>query len=111
MKTYNDFLAENNVEDLIHVQDLLNESYEMTEEDQERIDSIVEHILNESANGKGLDVILEEVIREGFLGSILGGLTGFALGSTIGKAVAKVLGVERGILYDLLTSIFVFRSL
>ena len=31
-------------------------------------------------------------------------LTGFALGKTVGKAIAKVLGIQKGALYDLLTS-------
>ena len=45
-----------------------------------------------------------ETIDEGLLGSILGGAAGFIAGPAIGKIIANALGVERGVLYDLLTS-------
>ena len=33
-----------------------------------------------------------------------GGLTGATIGPSIGKAICKALGIEKGLLYDLLTS-------
>jgi hypothetical protein len=45
-----------------------------------------------------------ETLDEGLLGSILGGAAGFIAGPAIGKIIANALGVERGVLYDLLTS-------
>lgn len=43
-------------------------------------------------------------LNEGILGGILGGLTGAAIGPTIGRAICKALGIERGLLYEFLTS-------
>lgn len=43
-------------------------------------------------------------VDEGVIGSLIGGLTGATIGPSIGKAICKALGIERGLLYDLLTS-------
>lgn len=43
-------------------------------------------------------------INEGFFGTLLGGLAGATLGATVMKAICKALGVEKGMIYDLLTS-------
>lgn len=43
-------------------------------------------------------------IDEGFFGTLFGGLAGATLGASVMKAVCKALGVEKGMLYDLLTS-------
>lgn len=43
-------------------------------------------------------------IDEGFFSSILGGLAGVTVGASIMKAVCKALGLEKGMMYDLLTS-------
>jgi uncharacterized membrane protein YeaQ/YmgE (transglycosylase-associated protein family) len=43
-------------------------------------------------------------IDEGVISSLVGGLTGATIGPSIGKAICKALGIERGLLYDLLTS-------
>lgn len=109
MKTYKDFLTENS-NDAIDIENILNEST-LTEEQQTAIDQAVERIMQEDANGKDLEIIMEEIVSEGLLGSILGGLTGFALGKAIGSAIAKVLGVQKGALYDLLTSRLVGAAL
>lgn len=45
-----------------------------------------------------------EELDEGILGSIIGGLSGFLVGPAIGKVVANALGIEKGIIYDMLTS-------
>ena len=103
MKTFKDYLTEDH-DDSIDIQNLLNESYDLTEEQETAIDNAVDRIMEEHNNGKDLEVIMEEIINEGILGSVLGGLTGFALGKSVGKAIAKVLGIQKGALYDLLTS-------
>lgn len=43
-------------------------------------------------------------IDEGFFSSLLGGVAGLTAGSAIMKAVCKCLGIEKGLLFDLLTS-------
>jgi len=103
MKTFKDYLTESHNES-VDIQNLLNESYDLTEEQETAIDNAVDRIMEEHNNGKDLEVIMEEIINEGILGSVLGGLTGFALGKSVGKAIAKVLGIQKGALYDLLTS-------
>lgn len=44
--------------------------------------------------------IYTDPVNEG----LLGGVMGFLVGPSAGKIVARALGVEKGILYDLLTS-------
>lgn len=46
----------------------------------------------------------QETINEGIIGRIIGGIGGFALGPTIGGVIARVLGIEKGPIYNLLTS-------
>lgn len=43
-------------------------------------------------------------VDEGFLSTMLGGLAGVTAGAAIMKAVCKALGLEKGMIYDLLTS-------
>lgn len=43
-------------------------------------------------------------INEGFFGALIGGLAGVSAGAAIMKAVCKAIGVDKGPLYDLLTS-------
>ena len=49
----------------------------------------------------------DENMYEGFIG----GLAGFLVGPSIGKIVARALGMEKGVLYDLLTSRLVSAAL
>lgn len=58
-------------------------------------------ILNESEDNN------LESLDEGLIKSIIGAVGGAWLGPSIGKIIAKVLGVERGLLYNFLTSNFV----
>jgi hypothetical protein len=53
----------------------------------------------------------EDMITEGFLGNLIGGAAGFFIGPSIGKVIARVLGIEKGIVYDLLTSRLVGTAL
>ena len=110
MKTFKDYLTENS-NDAIDIQNLLNESHNLTDEQDAAINMAVERIMEEHKNGKDLEAVVEEIVNECILGSIFGGLTGFALGTTIGKAIAKVLGIEKGALYDLMTSRLVGAAL
>ena len=50
------------------------------------------------------ELIKKGEIDEGVIGSLIGGLTGITIGPSIGKAICKALGIEKGLLYDLLTS-------
>jgi hypothetical protein len=52
-----------------------------------------------------------ESINEGILGRAIGGIAGFALGPKVGKMIAKVLGIEKGPLYNVLTSRIVSAAL
>lgn len=58
----------------------------------------------ESASEQIAELIKKGKIDEGVIGSLIGGLTGVTIGPSIGKAICKALGIERGLLYDLLTS-------
>ena len=58
----------------------------------------------ESASEQIAELIKKGEIDEGVIGSLIGGLTGVTIGPSIGKAICKALGIERGLLYDLLTS-------
>jgi len=53
--------------------------------------------LSEAINSK-------QQIDEGFFSSLLGGVAGLTAGSAVMKAVCKNLGIEKGLLFDLLTS-------
>lgn len=50
-------------------------------------------------------------LDEGILGSIFGGIAGFVIGPAIGKVIANALGIERGIIFDMLTSRLVGTAL
>jgi hypothetical protein len=65
--------------------------------DKEEKDSLMEDIMNNFKEA-GVDT------SEGVFSSMLGAAGGALIGPAIGKAVAGALGVEKGALYDLLTS-------
>ena len=73
--------------------------------------------LNESEKQEVQDLLVKfgdkkiNELDEGILGSIIGGLSGFIVGPTIGRVVANALGIERGIIYDLLCSRLVGAAL
>ena len=58
----------------------------------------------ENASQQIAELIKKGEVDEGVIGSLIGGLTGATIGPSIGKAICKALGIERGLLYDLLTS-------
>lgn len=73
--------------------------------------------LNESERAEVQEILQRfgnkrvEELDEGILGSILGGLTGFIVGPAIGKVIANALGIDKGIIYDMLTSRLVSTAL
>ena len=73
--------------------------------------------LNESEKAEVQDILKKfgnlkvNELDEGILGSILGGLTGFIVGPAIGRVIANALGIEKGIIYDMLTSRLVSTAL
>lgn len=64
------------------------------------------YMLKESFDTDGISG-LETFLQEGFLGA----LTGFIVGPAIGKVIANALGVQKGILFDMLTSRLVSAAL
>lgn len=73
--------------------------------------NLQEHIINkraqliESKSDELAQMIIEgQEINEGFFSSLLGGLAGVTIGATVMKAVCKAIGLEKGMIYDLLTS-------
>lgn len=71
---------------------------------EEYFDNIDESKVEEISN-KICELLKEQKeIDEGLLGSIIGGLTGVTIGPTIGRAICKALGIQSGMLYNLLTS-------
>lgn len=114
MKTFNDYLVEQQLTDTD--MKLLQEGLqsEWTTELEEKVDFALEQFVQQYANEDGsfdLDRLEEGIVNEGLLGSIFGGLEGFALGKSVGKMLAKVLGIQKGIFYDLLTSRLVGAAL
>jgi hypothetical protein len=114
MKTFNDYLLENEISEKDY--EMLKEGLqeEWTPELEAQIDAALDLFEAEYMREDGtydLERLNEEITNEGLLGSILGGLAGFALGKSIGKMIARVLGIERGVFYDLLTSRLVGTAL
>lgn len=114
MKTFIDYIKEENISntDLQVLQESLNS--EWTPELEDKVDAALESFVKEYQNEDGtynIERFNNELTNEGLLGSIFGGLTGFALGKTIGKTVAKILGIQKGVMYDMLTSRLVGAAL
>lgn len=56
------------------------------------------------------DKTLDDVVDEGVLSGLVGAAAGSLIGPAIMKAVCSALGVERGVLYDLMTSKLILGS-
>jgi hypothetical protein len=107
MKTFNNYLIENEIseQDYELIREGLQE--EWTPELEAQIDEALDVFEKEYMKEDGtydLERLNEELTNEGIFGSIIGGLAGFALGKSVGKMIARVLGINKGIFYDLLTS-------
>jgi len=115
MKTFNDYLVEQQITevDMQLLQEGLQSEWtpELEAKVDQALEEFVKQYLNEETGEFDLDRLEEDIINEGLLGSIIGGLTGFALGKSVGKMLAKVLGIQKGIFYDLLTSRLVGAAL
>lgn len=114
MKTFNDYLVENDISEKDY--ELIKEGLqeEWTPELEAQIDEALDMFEKEYMKEDGtydLERLNEELTNEGFFGSIIGGLAGFALGKSVGKMIARVLGIQKGIFYDLLTSRLVGTAL
>lgn len=73
--------------------------------DAERIYESLETIYE----NEGIEGIIN--IDEGLLSKIIGGAAGFVIGPSVGKIIARALGVQKGLLYDMLTSRLVGTAL
>lgn len=63
--------------------------------------------LNSEYERGGADAVsafLERCKEDNLYEGVFGGVIGFLAGPSVGKIVARALGLERGILYDLITS-------
>jgi hypothetical protein len=119
MKTFEEILLEKSY--TLQDEIVLNQILEMTLSDlgdlpsfqtvQESIDVNVKEYteLREIVSQYG-DTKLRD-IDEGILGKVLGGIAGFVVGPSIGKVVANALGIDKGIIYDMLTSRLVGAAL
>lgn len=100
IKDFKELLEENQS---LFEQELIQD---LSEEEIQKLEAtyiaLVEHIEN------GGDL---EEIDEGIIGGLLGGAAGALVGPALGKAICKALGIEKGILYDTLTSRLVTAAL
>ena len=63
--------------------------------------------LNKAFDEGGADAVndfLQRCKDEDLYEGVFGGIVGFLAGPSVGKIVARALGLEKGILYDLITS-------
>lgn len=63
--------------------------------------------LNKAFDEGGADAVndfLQRCKEEELYEGVFGGIVGFLAGPSVGKIVARALGLEKGILYDLITS-------
>lgn len=104
MKSFEEILKESNVEEKT-----LNEFISLSESDFSYLNESEKAEVQEILKKFGDKKINE--LDEGILGSIIGGLTGFIVGPAIGKVIANSLGIEKGIIYDMLTSRLVSAAL
>lgn len=109
-------------------EEIINENKPLSLEDQILIEAIMDlkfsdlveipENLDESESYTDLSEIMAQYgdtklkdIDEGIISKVLGGITGFVIGPSIGKVIANALGVQKGIIYDMLTSRLVGAAL
>ena len=91
---------------------LITES-DLSEEQYNEYRSFIDD-LNAAFEEGGVDAcneFLQKCRDENMYEGFIGGLAGFLVGPSIGKIVARALGMEKGVLYDLLTSRLVSAAL
>ena len=92
--------------------DLITES-DLSEEQYNEYRNFIDD-LNAAFEEGGVDAcneFLQKCRDENMYEGFIGGLAGFLVGPSIGKIVARALGMEKGVLYDLLTSRLVSAAL
>jgi uncharacterized membrane protein len=100
MKTFEEIVTEKALEQVAETQ--LNEFVTLSDTDFQFLNESERDQLQEVLNKFGDKKVSE--LDEGIIGSILGGVAGFLVGPAIGKVIANALGIEKGIIYDMLTS-------
>lgn len=98
MKTFNEVVTDKSVFENVDLSHLTEEQI------NEAV--VIYHTLNESFETGGIKG-LEAKLEEGFFGAI----AGFLIGPSVGRIIARALGIEKGILYDMLTSRLVSAAL
>ena len=119
MKTFDEILVEKNL--TLQDEIVLNQIMEMTLSELTELPSYqsltesVDVTVKEYTDLKEIvDQYGETKIRdidEGILGRVLGGIAGFAVGPSVGRVIANALGIDKGIIYDMLTSRLVGAAL
>ena len=92
--------------------DLITES-DLSEEQYNEYRNFIDD-LNAAFEEGGVDAcneFLQKCRDENMYEGFIGGLAGFLVGPSIGKIVARALGMEKGVLYDLITSRLVSAAL
>jgi len=113
MKSFEEIIKENkplSLEDQILIEAIMDLKFSELVEIPEN--------LEESENYTDLSEIMAQYgdtklkdIDEGIISKVLGGITGFVIGPSIGKVIANALGIQKGIIYDMLTSRLVGAAL
>ena len=94
MKTIKESIEWNNV--LCNLNESQNEEY------QEFLNEL--NKAYDEGGAAGANEFLKKCSEEGLYEAFFGGVVGFLAGPSVGKIVARALGLEKGVLYDLLTS-------
>lgn len=66
--------------------------------------SILSYIKDCQITAEKKNIELSKVVDEGLLTGLLGGFAGATWGPKLGEALCKALGIQKGMLYNLLTS-------
>lgn len=93
------------IKSLVELSKILGKSTNIIKKDIDNILDANIHIL-EQLIFESITRLLngEETINEGIIGRAIGAIGGFALGPKIGQVIARVLGIEKGPIFNLLTS-------
>jgi len=101
MKSFKDFKTNSPERPLFEAHEIEH----LTEGEVREMERIY-HALKEHVDEHGLNDV-----DESFIGKLVGGAAGFLAGPAIGKVIANALGIDKGIVYDMLTSRLVGTAL
>lgn len=104
IEEYNESLYLRAAQEIILLKEYLNENDDLETEDDEDLKNFLNYFSRFSAVEETAEYLENDFLNEGLLGSVIGAAGGFTFGKKIGKVIANVLGIEKGALYDLLTS-------